>query len=522
MKNIKYKLIIYALISIFAWNATSCVDEVTSDTDIDEETVLKRLIYLEPLVLGAYSDFRESKKGRDGMMLNVGIDEAQQGQVQVNGGGTQGGIDKYNGLLDPANSEVKTLWDKRWPGIHSAMLAIYGLERNEENHDKVKKLLGEASFIRGLMTMEMTMIWGEVPIKDYERQAEIGRTRRPLKEVWEFVINDFKTATEKLPETNTPGRPTKYAAWAMLGKAYMSAPVETGLRDFDLAMKAFDNVTGKYQLLANFEDLYDYNHANSAESIFEIQFNPIWPDCNHWQWESGSRGAANSFTQGCYFGGWDFIMPTEYTFKTKAEGGIWEDGDLRKEASLRFDFTYHGQQPNWDDISWTGLVDEKNPHVKKFEDPRTDTYDLTWGLANLWNSGKNHTFLRYADVRLLYAECLNELGQTSAAIDIVNNEIRTRAWGGTLPADKKWGAMSQQQFRDEIMDERIRELCFEGWRRQDLIRTGTFVKLVKERNKWARETNMIQEFHTRFPIPDTEIRLNEDMTDDDQNPGYKQ
>jgi len=54
-----------------------------------------------------------------------------------------------------------------------------------------------------------------------------------------------------------------------------------------------------------------------------------------------------------------------------------------------------------------------------------------------------------------------------------------------------------------------------------LIRTGNFVKLIKERNKWAKQTNMIQEFHTRLPIPDTEIRLNEDITEEDQNPGYK-
>lgn len=71
------------------------------------------------------------------------------------------------------------------------------------------------------------------------------------------------------------------------------------------------------------------------------------------------------------------------------------------------------------------------------------------------------------------------------------------------------------------MDERMRELCFEGWRRMDLIRTGKFVELVKQRNRWAHESNTIQQFNVRYPIPDTEIKTNEAFTEDDQNEGYK-
>ena len=80
--------------------------------------------------------------------------------------------------------------------------------------------------------------------------------------------------------------------------------------------------------------------------------------------------------------------------------------------------------------------------------------------------------LRYADVLLCYAECLNELGETGQANTIVN-QVRARAWGGTLPNEMAWN-YGQDEFRTQIMNERIRELCFEGWRRMDLIRTGKF------------------------------------------------
>ena len=137
------------------------------------------------------------------------------------------------------------------------------------------------------------------------------------------------------------------------------------------------------------------------------------------------------------------------------------------------------------------------------------------------NGGSIVSMIRYADVLLLHAECLNELGQTSEAVQIVNNQIRTRAWGGNLPEDKKWNSgMSKDEFRDKVMDERLRELCFEGWRRIDLLRTNKFVELIKERNRWAKESGTIQDFHKRYPIPDTEIKTNDAFGPEDQNPGY--
>ena len=129
--------------------------------------------------------------------------------------------------------------------------------------------------------------------------------------------------------------------------------------------------------------------------------------------------------------------------------------------------------------------------------------------------------IRYADVLLLHAECLNELGQTSEAVTLINNTIRKRAFGGTLPADKVWNTgMSKEECFNMLMDERMRELCFEQWRRIDLIRTGKLVELTLKRNEWAKQSGTMQAFHVHYPIPDTEIKTNEDFTLDDQNEGY--
>lgn len=552
MKKIYRSVALYSLGCVMAANISSCSDflEVQPTGSIPEDEVFADLKNVEPLVAGLAKSYRSCKEGRNGLMPYLGNDETQQGNYQLISSGDQAGMDKYNGQLNPTSTQVKTIWDNRWPAVASAAKAIYALSlvepQNEEEKALIKKLTGQASFFRGLLMYELAMYWGNIPIVDMERTDELGLGPQSLKDVWDFIINDFKVASESLPDSydNEPQNPTSGAAYAMLGKAYMSAPEETGLRDFAKADACFTKIIGRYQLVNDYADLFDYQQMNTSESIFELQFNNVWPDCNYWQFDCGSRACDAWFSQGCYFSGYDFLVPTPFMYKTVEEGGIWEDGDLRKEIAIRYDFTYHTNKympnpdqsggwventntDNWYDVTpdlsktqWTGTTDELKPHIKKFEDFRTDIQSGL-GINNMWNSGKNHPLIRLADILLLHAECLNEAGHTSEAVQIVNNNIRARAWGWNLPADKKWNeGMSQDEFRDKIMDERMRELCFEGWRRIDLIRTDKFVELVKERNQWAKESGTIQEFHKRYPIPDTEIETNDDYEPEDQNPGY--
>ena len=146
-------------------------------------------------------------------------------------------------------------------------------------------------------------------------------------------------------------------------------------------------------------------------------------------------------------------------------------------------------------------------------------------INNMWLSGKNIPVLSYADVLLCYAECLNELGQTSQAETYVN-QVRTRAFGGTLPAEARWSGLSQTGFREQMQDERIRELFGENWRRYDLIRTGQFLPRLKKYNKWAAQSvaaGTFKDYLQLWPIPLTELNQNTDMRIDgkfDQNEGY--
>jgi len=491
-------------------------------TKIDESQVYSDLDLVETSLKGIYANWKAIRTDEQGLIMMMGTDEIQQGAFQMKSDPNKGGLDRFDANLNSTLNHIANQWNIRWPLVNEAAKIVRGLDREEvAPGTREAELLGEASFVRGFIDFQLAMYWGEIPIRDLDREAELGFRRQPLKDVWAFIIADLQRAAENCPATNDPGRATSGAAWAMLGKAYMSAPESTGLRDFSKAAECFEKMMGGYSLVP-YKDLWDYNKPNTPEVILEFQFSPVYPNNNKLQFQIGSRAVQAYFGDGCYYSGYDKIVPTRYAYSSVDSGGVWEEGDLRREESIRYDFTYYGETPTLDPISWEDLGDDHDellPHVKKYEDFRTDKHTDN-KINNMWNSGKNIPVLRLGDIKLCYAECLNEMDRTAEAVAVVN-EVRARAWGGVLPADKQWTMMSREAFRTAIMDERIRELFAENWRRIDLIRTGKYVELVKARNKWAAQSGTIQEFHTRLPVPDTEMKLNGDITPADQNQGYQ-
>ncbi|GAA0551445.1 RagB/SusD family nutrient uptake outer membrane protein [Chitinophaga japonensis] len=518
------RTIISALVAVFVLCTASCkkfLDE-KSMTKLDERQVYSDLDLVETSLKGIYANWKAVRTDEQGLIMMMGTDETQQGAFQMKSDPNKGGLDRYDANLNATLNHIANQWNIRWPLVNEAAKIVRGLSRQDVTPGtREAKLLGEASFVRGFIDFQLAMYWGEIPIRDLDREAELGLRRQPLKDVWAFIIEDLQRAAEHCPKTNDPGRATSGAAWAMLGKAYMAAPESTGLRDFAKAAECFEKMMGDYSLVP-YKDLWDYNKPNTAEAILEFQFSPVYPNNNKLQFQLGSRAVQAYFGDGCYYSGYDKIVPTRYAYSSVDSGGVWEAGDLRREESIRYDFTYYGETPTLDPITWEDLGndhDELLPHVKKYEDFRTDKHTDN-KINNMWNSGKNIPVLRLGDIKLCYAECLNEMDRGADAVNVVN-EVRARAWGGVLPADKQWTAMSREAFRTAVMDERIRELFAEDWRRIDLIRTGKYLELVKARNKWTAQSGSIQAFHTRLPIPDTEMKLNGDITPADQNPGYQ-
>ena len=123
----------------------------------------------------------------------------------------------------------------------------------------------------------------------------------------------------------------------------------------------------------------------------------------------------------------------------------------------------------------------------------------------------NVSVIRYADVLLLYAECLNDKGETTEAINIIN-KVRARVNVPALPL-----TMSKAEVLKHLQDkERPCELALEGSRWYDLVRWGIVEETLKAHNKPFVE-NYVDTKHQLFPIPHSEFLLNPDW---EQNPNY--
>ncbi|RAV28040.1 RagB/SusD family nutrient uptake outer membrane protein [Sinomicrobium soli] len=490
------------LVVVTSLQVVSCSDflDEQPETKLIEEEVFGDEEKLTLMISGLYTQWRETRQDRSMLYLSLGTDEVKQGGQQILENSDQAALDKYNGALSAPNTTVTGEWSKRAKIIAPAAKGVFYAPND--------KLKAEAAFLRAAVNFELVQFWGPIPIVDVE---DMKYGRQPITAVYPFIIRDLEFAAEHLPATQEDKKmPAKGAAQALLGKIYMYAPEDSGVRDYQKAMEYFDMVIPNYTLIPNYADLFNTTlDQNSSEVIYAFQFRNQDNDNNMVQHHAGSRPVAD-LDGNTYFGGYDLALPTRYYYED-----VWEglDGDTRKEASLRTDFTLpDGRVPG---PSWTGQADELEAHTRKFEDIRTQ------GQQNFWYSGGLIYYLRLADILLLKAECLNELGNTAEAVNLVNSTVRARAFGGTLSAEEAWPTgMSQEEFRSQIMDERMRELGFEGWRRMDLIRTGNFVSYIQDRNPWANEEGTIQEFHKYWPIPDTEIRLNEYINPEDQNPGY--
>jgi len=112
---------------------------------------------------------------------------------------------------------------------------------------------------------------------------------------------------------------------------------------------------------------------------------------------------------------------------------------------------------------------------------------------------------RYADVVLMYVEALVRQNRTSEAIQLADfKKIRTRAGLNAYT--------TSQLTIDELYAERGRELAWEGWRHEDMIRFGKYLKKY-----WAHPDQSSETFRNVFPIPTDILNANPKLS---QNKDY--
>lgn len=426
------------------------------------------------------------------------------GNSIVGAGGGDDGLETVqasNFTTQSDNGMALYMWRSPWVGIGQCNILIQALEGKDLAPGSIQaRSLGEALFLRAHYYYVLVRLYGGVPLrlKPFNPGESTDIARASADDVYKQIIADTEKAATLLPakseySDDELGRATKDAAYTMLADIYLTLAPDHN-EYYNNVVTLCDQVTALgYDLTqCNYEDNFDATINNGKESIFEVQYSgnteyDFWGNNPQSSWLSTFMGPRNSdFVAGSY--GWN--QPTE-EFMSQ-----YEDGDKRKDLTV----LYEGC-PDFDGKKYKSSYSITGYNVRKFLVPKNISPEYNTNPANF-------VVYRYADVLLMKAEALNELGQTTAAAEPLNI-VRRRAG---LP---DVSGLSQDDMREKIIHERRIELAFEGHRWFDMIRInhGEYaLKFLKSIGK-----SRVTKDRLLFPIPQTEMDANQLMT---QNPGY--
>ena len=361
----------------------------------------------------------------------------------------------------------------------------------------------EARYLRAFHTFLLLDLYGQVPFREVDEGVDVDPTVLTRVGAWEFAMEDLALALPDLPDGGpgvSPERPHKSSAQILMAKlllnkaVYVTEVTEEGVgafnfeaADMNQVIALVDEITAAGYMLEP-----DYFTNFSATPTSEIMFTT----------QSGIGSAESRFRMTMHYnqpfsGGWN-------GFATYADFyALFEEDDIRRGGTptdgLGFGFL-EGQQ----------FGEDGEPLLDRPGNPLVFTPEITLAGNNERTGIRvlkyhpsdfgNLVFFRYADAYLMKIEAILRGGTpTGESAQAMLDNLRSVRGVDSVPATL-----------DEILDERGRELYWEGWRRQDQIRFGTF------NNTWVEKENT-EAFRVLFPIPQQAVDSNPNLV---QNPGY--
>nr|WP_315136143.1 RagB/SusD family nutrient uptake outer membrane protein [uncultured Capnocytophaga sp.] len=379
---------------------------------------------------------------------------------------------------------------------------------NFTNQQLKNAYLGEAYFLRAYTHWFLFLNFRNIPLmKELPKSAKDYKPQATPEEAWDFIISDLKRAKELLPEKGfwtgeSIGRVTKGSAIALLGKAYL---YRSGIERYygnstttyyNEAAAEFNELilSGKYRLVADYNDNFKVATENNDESIFELQFlgdvtntgfNPGLSNSGVWRDPRGYLPPTNKNASSSVIHDWVY---NTFVNSKDASGHT----DPRMFGTLIFDDTKPeinartGDEVRiFDNKTFREYYGAKGFGVAKAQANKYKAAcrkGIDWTLSTrnpgnnfyMWNgraNGLNQIEIRYADVLLMYAEAVVNGGTQGSlsALDAVN-QVRARVG---MPA-------VASVDMNVIENERILELTQEGHRFFDLLRWGKVVQRFRE------------------------------------------
>lgn len=361
------------------------------------------------------------------------------------------------------------------------------------------EIVAEARFMRAFYHMQLLLNWEKIVNRDVyiTSSGELDKAMSERPDSWNFIVDDLQKAGADLPQkrpADNLGRATSGSAYAYLGFAYLTMASEQPEKKTEYlneALKAFDNVKG-YELESNFLSMFNGTNKNCKESIFEIQFSMssvsgAWYRTYLHKWIGTSA-----------FGGWDEIAPSQALMNEFKKEGKLNNGmyDARLYESVYFNDPYFndgtGKVYDYDFKDWVKDPEERDRvlQFRKFMPP-------TKAALSQKHTDVNIPLMRYANVLLMKAEALNDLGRTGEAIPLINDVRRVH---GNMPA---MTGTTQAEVQAQIEHERMIEFPMENLRWYDLRRWGKTAEAMAAIGRTGFDKSKLF-----YPTPQTELNSN--------------
>ncbi len=482
---------IYSLLIVFLVMFGACSKDFTDlspISDIATSNFYKTADDFKVALNGAYSGLQlgGAYGGNHYVLSEVPSDDTK---AVVSGSVTdQDEFDRF--YIRTTNPYISGCWNDCYKGISRCNAIIDRIGAITMDETLKNRYIGEAKFLRAILYFKLVQVFGDVPlvvkeILNPDQGYEFGRN--PKAEVYAQIEKDLTDAESVLPlsysVTTDVGRATKGAAQAFLGRIYLAQ------KKYSAAAPKLKSVidSGIYGLLPNYADCFKASGKNHKESVFDVQY------------KSGGLGEGNGIPNSyapensgnavINFGGGGNNRPTPDLVNE------YETGDLRKDASLKSSY-----------VNASGVKIEYLYCSKYWDAPATNG-----------DSNNNYPLMRYADVLLMYAECLNEAGyQAGGDAFKYLNMVRSRAG---LVAKTEPDVPTQAAFRLAMEHERRIEFAFEGLRWFDLVRTDRAIPVLNAKaTSIGLLTPPLTANNLVFPIPQSQIDINK--TKITQNTGY--
>ena len=386
----------------------------------------------------------------------------------------------------------------------------------------------EARFIRAWAMYLILDLFDQVPYRDPgEGLIQPSRVRKGTNAL-NYIISEINATQSNLPASPVY-KANKYAAKVLLMKCYLNKAVYENrsnpvfsTTDMNKVISLADEIinTNLFTFSTNYFDNFSPdNGSNSKENIFTLQ-NIAGATPNNYLFFAWIIGF--HYNQAPATNGWTTLSDFYNKFgpDDKRRGIVYSSPGSPPNPANGINVGFlKGQQYNYftgDPLKdGTGAPLIFTPEVKNIETGanlqvtgiRVIKYFPDW--PNYFSPGNDFVFFRLADVLLMKAEALlrggvptNAGSYGNTAISIVNT-IRTDASRGA--------SVLSSVTPDNLIDERGRELWWEGWRRQDLIRFKKFLLPFQEKNYTSDPKYLI------YPIPADQLAVNPNLV---QNPGY--